>query len=304
VSYIVERLIWYKTMPRCHGIILYDFNEETYDMNLEYLMALPTFYINGDIGEDIYDNCVDYWIDYSLEQSWNDEAISYNVIGEIPGINQDETVVVGCLYDSWWNQGTADSAIGMAIVLAVAKYFKDNGITPNRNVRFVAFSGEEYGGRGAYCYELAHRDENIVTVIDLNQLGYWQTEFEGKPRQTLNVIVNSESLNSTVRAITDRTDYESRMGDVADYRTATIDIFNPFSDYTPFFQSNMQGFRSCNTVCILKAKGADALHPWVLHHRDGQGHTDGDSMKYFDPVDVNVTAEMVWNVTKYFTLEI
>ncbi len=302
--YLLERLIWYVTMSHCHGIILYDFNEETYDMNLDSLMALPTFYINGSIGEPIYNNCNNYSIDYYLDQSWNDSVTSYNVIGEIPGINQGETVVVGCLYDSWWNQGTADSAIGIGIVLAVAKYFKDNDITPNRNVRFVAFSGEEYGGRGAYCYEFAHRDEDIVTVIDLNQLGYWQTEFEGKPRQTLNVIVNSESLNSTVRAITDKTDYESKVGNVSDYRTVTTDIFNPFSDYTPFFQSDKQGLRSCDTVCFLKFKGAAPLHPWVLHHRDGQGHTDGDSMKYFDPVDVNVTAEMVWNVTKYFTLEI
>ena len=53
----------------------------------------------------------------------------------------------------------------------------------------------------------------------------------------------------------------------------------------------------CPTVCLLKD------FPWILHHKDGVAHTEGDVMGYFDRNDTNVTAEIVINITKKLTID-
>jgi hypothetical protein len=70
------------------------------------------------------------------------------------------------------------------------------------------------------------------------------------------------------------------------------------SDDQPFAVACLphEGTRSLNTICFLKDMN------WTLHHRDGQNHEQGDVMTYYDETDVNVTSEMIWNITKYFTV--
>ena len=41
---------------------------------------------------------------------------------------------------------------------------------------------------------------------------------------------------------------------------------------------------------------------WFGHHRTGMNYSEGDSMKYIDQDDANVTFEYAWNITKYFTV--
>jgi hypothetical protein len=302
---LIERLIWYKTLDQCYGLILYDFNDHTFDMNYDYLMALPTIYINGSIGKDINQSVGDYTLDYFIDQEWNPSVISYNVFGEIPGNNSDETVIVCCLYDSWWNQGTADSAIGIGMMLSIAKYYQDNNIIPERNMKFIAFGGEEYGMRGAFHYEAEHLDdETVTTVIDLNQLGFTQND----PRLTLNVISNSECVNTVVSDIVDDTNYVERTGNVTDLRMITTGEWNPISDYMPFADATKRRYRllnprSCKTICFVKDRGENPHWRWILHHRDGEDHTWGDVLSYYDETDVRVTTEMILNVTRYFETE-
>lgn len=298
-------LLWDAILTRCVGLIRYDFNDNTYDMNLNYAYSLPVIYITKQDWESMEDyigtdNCL---IDFTLNQAYVQPVESYNVIGQINGVVDDsKTVIIGCLYDSWWNQGTADAAIGVGILLAIAKYFDDKEIEPKYNVKFVAYGGEEYGLKGAYYHEVTHRGENptIVTVIDLNQLGFKQLT----PRERLTVISNSENLNDTVSGITGRTDYASRTGDTADFETITTDVWDPPSDYFPFYTAVENGNRTaCDTICFIKENRSRGAR-WVLHHRSGLEHTEGDSMKYYDPIDVSVTGEMIWNVTKHFTVDI
>ena len=40
-----------------------------------------------------------------------------------------------------------------------------------------------------------------------------------------------------------------------------------------------------------------------LCHRDGLNHTEGNMLKYFDGIDVKVTDEIMFNFTKYLTVE-
>ena len=288
-----EMVLWTLFQPNCKGLILYDSNNDTYNMDPGIYEPLPTIRINGTIGKKIYDNPDDFRIDFYMNQQWNESVDSYNVIGQINGTNSNETVVVSCLYDCLWNQGTADSAIGMAIVLGIAKYMKEQNITPKCNVRFIGFCGEEYGLRGAYYYEALHRDENISMVIDLNQLGFNWT----KTRLTLAIYTNNESLNSIIYDIANRTDYVNRTGNVTNFTTSFQGNGGPPSNARAFAEAKEKINRSYNTILFVK-KGK-----WYFHHKDGMNHTEGDVIDYFDWLDTSVTGEMIWNVTKYFAVD-
>ena len=290
---LIEMLLWYffskvPNTANCTGILLYDFNDHAFNMDYRWFFPLPTLYINGTIGNQINNSVDTYNITYWVDQNWTESVESYNVIGQINGTNSDETVIISSLYDSWWDQGAGDSAVGMATVLAMAKYFKDNDITPKCNVKFIAFGGEEYSMRGAYYYEAAHPDENITTVIDLNQLGLNQTD----PRLNLSIYNNNQSINATIWEIAQGTDYTERTGDTSDF--LTLNRSGWVSNDRAFGKAKN---RSINTICFVKTNG-----PWTFHHRDGEEHTEGDVLKNVNREDVNVTTEMIWNVTKYFTV--
>jgi hypothetical protein len=280
----------YFIRPHFKGYIRYDFNNNTNNQLAQHLAraVAPVFYINGTTGKEICKNLDDYNVDFYLNQELNKSVISYNVIGQLNGTDPSKTVIVDCLYDSWWCQGTADAAMGMGIVMGIAKYFTDNNITPKYNIKFIGFGGEEYGLRGAWYHEAAHRDENIAYVVDLNQVGFKQDY----PRLKLEIVANTKEFKNEIRPIVERTDYVNRTGNVTDLK-----FFNNFagfiSDDRPF--ALRRPFR-CKTVCLIKGS------LWTLHHRDGEGHTEGDVLKYFDWADVSATGEIALNITKYVAL--
>jgi len=280
----MERI--YNFFPHCKGIIEYDWHNITYNQGAKG-NSVPKIYINGTMGKKILDDIKNASIDFYINQSFNDSVISYNVIGQLNGTNPNKTVIVDCLYDSWWTQGTADAAIGMAMVLAVAKYFKENNLTPKYNIKFIAFCGEEVGLKGAQYYESTHPDENIIYVIDLNQICFWQNG----PKLILNIICNKLSFMWEIWNIVKKTDYEGIVKGTADIKPLWAPSGAPSDDQIFSLRPG------CKTVCFLKDT------TWLYHHRDGQNHTEGDSMKYFDWDDVNATGEIVLNVVKHFTLD-
>lgn len=168
---IIEMQFW-GLSPNFKGLILYDHNNNTYNEAYDPYCSRPIIYINRTNGlnilSDLKNNEIqNYTIDYHLEQYWNENIRSWNIIGQLNGTNPNKTILCGCLYDGLWNQASADSAVGMGIMLAIARYYKDNNITPMYTLRFVAFSGEEAGGRGAYSYAQEHKNDTIPIIIDL-----------------------------------------------------------------------------------------------------------------------------------------
>lgn len=282
--------LWDRYLEYCKGLILFDFNKEVHNMNLlKNYNHIPFIYINGSIGEKILDNLDDSRIDFKLEQQLNTSIISYNVIGQLNGTNQNKIVIVDCLYDSWWCQGTGDSAIGMGIVLAVAKYFIENNIIPKYTIKFIGFGGEEHGFcAGAKYYESSNRDENITYVIDLNQLGFKQDQ----PKLTLNIIGNKLDFLIDICKVVKKVDYDNRVNSSKGIQLLWLKNGGPGNAMV--FSKNR---RDCKTICFLKDSG------WKMHHRDGLNHTEGDVLKYFDWTDVNVTSEIVLSITKYLTLD-
>jgi len=285
--------------PYLKGTILFDYSNESHNWRA-HDSYLNDIYINGTDGKPIFEDMYNHTVDFYINQRWNTSVESYNVIGQINGTNQNKTIILSSLYDSSWSQGTADSAIGIGIILAIAKHMKkletEYNIKPKYNVKFIAFGGEEYDMRGAWSYEKKHQDEKIQTVIDLNQLGFTQE----KPKCTLHILTNKIYHKMyTLQEISSITDYKTRTGDTTDFHIGYYPFGSVSNDLVfalkrgiiPPFNKNT------NTVMFLKDFG------WILHHRDGVNHTEGDSMKYYNWTDTNVTAELVWNVTKFYAID-
>ena len=287
-----ETTSWYSMYPNCKGLILYDFNDDCHDMIYfpeHFGNSLPVIFINGSTGKKIVANNDGYLLDFNLKQRYNTSVISYNVIGQLNGTDPSKTIIISCLYDSWWGQGTADSAIGMGIVMSIAKYFTDNKIIPKHTIKFIGFSGEEYDLRGAKYYEATTKEEDIIYFIDLNQLGFTQDE----PRLTLDVISNKISFLNLVGDFFEDGNYVQRTGDTADLKKILWTVGGIPSDVLPFSVYRPD----CNCVCILKDGG------WILHHRDGLNHNEGDVLKYFDWIDTMVTGEIILDLIKHLSIE-
>ncbi len=280
-----------KCLPCCKALLRYDYHNDSFNTAPNRDMALPIIYINGSLGHQINQSKENYRMDITLNQSWNDNVESYNVIGQINGSDSSKTVIIDCLYDSVWTSGTADSAIGVGMVLALADYMKQleaAGVKPKYNTKFILFGGEEHGLKGANYYQMSQSNESIRTVIDLNQLGFFQTAPD-RPL-IMNIATNRIYIKPILQHITAITDYEGRTTDNTEFKLS----------WTPFGSvSDEQAFAlrpSCKTVMFLKDFN------WTRHHHDGENHTKGDTMDYYDQDDIELTMEMIWNVTRAFAM--
>ncbi len=283
------------SIPTCKALTLYDYNNDSFNTAPLLSKAIPIIFINRTLGEQINQSKDDYRIDIQLNQSWNDLVESYNIIGQINGSDSSKTILIECLYDSAWCQGTADSAIGTGMVLALAKFMKqlaDSSVKPRYNVKFILFGGEEHGLKGAFYYEVSQRGEEIRTVIDLNQLGFIQTAPDVP--LIMNVATNKILIKPILQHITDITDYEGRTNDNTKFKLSWTP-FGSVSDERAFARW-IAGRPLCKTVMFLKDFN------WTRHHRDGENHTKGDTMDYYDQDDIQLVMEMIWNVTRAFAM--
>lgn len=92
-------------------------------------------------------------------QAWSDvEAVTHNVIAELPGGDlAQEVVLIGAHLDSWdLGQGALDNAAGVGIVSAAAAVIAAGGRRPRRTIRVVLFANEENGFDGARAYGDRH----------------------------------------------------------------------------------------------------------------------------------------------------
>jgi carboxypeptidase Q len=79
---------------------------------------------------------------------------SANVIGEIPGTDRADEIVLLCGHlDSWdLGQGALDDGAGVAIAMAAAHLIAQMEPKPRRTVRVVLFANEEFGLSGSNAY--------------------------------------------------------------------------------------------------------------------------------------------------------
>jgi hypothetical protein len=107
---------------------------------------------------------------------------SANVIGEIPGTDRaNEIVLLGAHLDSWdLGQGAIDDGAGVAIVMEAARLIGRLERKPARTVRVVLFANEEFGLSGANEYARLVGDEATRHVLaaeaDLGAAAVWRVQ--------------------------------------------------------------------------------------------------------------------------------
>jgi Zn-dependent M28 family amino/carboxypeptidase len=85
----------------------------------------------------------------------NENADSWNVIGEIPGTgrHKDEVVMIGGHLDSWHGgTGATDNASGCGVMMETMRILKALNLKLDRTVRIALWSGEEQGLLGSRAY--------------------------------------------------------------------------------------------------------------------------------------------------------
>jgi hypothetical protein len=115
---------------------------------------------------------------------------SANVIGEIPGTDlANEIVILGAHLDSWdTGVGALDNGAGVAIMMGVAKLIRDLDVKPRRTIRVVLFANEEFGTSGSLAYLAANETE-----LEQHVLGF-EADFGAGPVWRLSSRVNPAQL--------------------------------------------------------------------------------------------------------------
>ncbi|HLK66506.1 MAG TPA: M20/M25/M40 family metallo-hydrolase [Bryobacteraceae bacterium] len=140
-----------------HGLIR-AFQNRTYDLS----KALPTVVMrNDDYGriERLLADGEDVKLEFNIvNETYPKGTTSYNVVGEIPGTDKaDEIVMLGGHLDSWHSAtGATDNGIGSTMMLEAARLIKSLGLKPRRTIRVALWSGEEEGLLGSAAYVKQH----------------------------------------------------------------------------------------------------------------------------------------------------
>lgn len=92
----------------------------------------------------------------------NPDGMEHNIIGEIPGTDlKDEVVMFGAHFDSWHAAtGATDNGAGSSVMMEVARILlrviEESGIQPRRTLRLALWTGEEQGLYGSRAYVAQH----------------------------------------------------------------------------------------------------------------------------------------------------
>jgi carboxypeptidase Q len=142
---------------REHGQIR-AFNNRTFDVS----KVVPTVVMrNEDYGRisRILADGAPVELEFNIvNRNYPEGRTSYNVVGEIPGTDKaDEVVMLGGHLDSWHAAtGATDNAVGCTIMLEAARILHTLGIRPRRTIRVALWSGEEQGLLGSKAYVKEH----------------------------------------------------------------------------------------------------------------------------------------------------
>ncbi|HLZ52333.1 MAG TPA: M20/M25/M40 family metallo-hydrolase [Candidatus Acidoferrum sp.] len=142
---------------RAHGIIIAQQNS-TYD----WTRAVPTLVMrNEDYGRisRIMDGGAAVTLRINIQnKEYPEGATAYNALGEIPGTDKkDEIVMLGGHYDSWHDAtGATDNGIGSSMMLEAVRILSTLHVKPRRTIRIALWSGEEEGLLGSLAYVQQH----------------------------------------------------------------------------------------------------------------------------------------------------
>jgi len=135
--------------------------------------------------------------------------VSENIEAKIPGKQgSNEIIVIMAHYDTVANSPSADdNSAGIAAVLSAAKIMSQYEF--NHEIRFILVSGEEEGllGSNAYAENAYDTCESIVTVINLDMIGYSSPDIEGDENKVRIYETCSTSITDNAIDICNNPDY-------------------------------------------------------------------------------------------------
>jgi hypothetical protein len=102
-------------------------------------------------------------IEMDVTNTFHDETMSFNVVGELPGTDRaDEIVMLGAHFDSWHTgTGATDNASGSAVMMEAIRILKQSGLSLRRTVRIALWGGEEQGLLGSRAYVAEHFADRV-----------------------------------------------------------------------------------------------------------------------------------------------
>ena len=142
---------------RDHGVLIAQQNG-TYD----WTRALPTLVMrNEDYGRiaRVLADGMPVTLRVNIQNRQFPEGVTaYNAIGEIPGSDKtDEIVMLGGHYDSWHDAtGATDNGAGSSMMLEAIRILAALHLHPRRTIRVALWSGEEEGLLGSLAYVREH----------------------------------------------------------------------------------------------------------------------------------------------------
>jgi hypothetical protein len=99
-------------------------------------------------------------VELNVQTAFREESQpnGFNILGEIPGTDKaDEIVVIGAHFDSWHGgTGATDNASGCAAMMEVMRILKTADLRPRRTVRIGLWGAEEGGLLGSRFYTEQH----------------------------------------------------------------------------------------------------------------------------------------------------
>ncbi len=195
-----------------------------------------------------------------------------NVVGEIPGTERpNEIVLIGGHLDSWdLGTGAIDDGTGVAVTMAAAKLIADHGAA-RRTIRVVAWGAEEIGLNGGVAYAAAHgHDQHILAAED---------DFGGARAWKLDTRVNAAAL-PTVTAMarvllplgiplgSNDGGYESDLGPLAAFGVPVLDFAQDGTGYFALHHTADDTLDKVDANALDQTVAAYAAMVWMAANSD------------------------------------
>ena len=148
--------------------------------------------IQAEIDADFKPRSQALGVEVELTTALVDESTDVpNVLAQLPG-KSDEIIMLGAHFDHIGNDqtgscraivrrdtrdaicnGADDNASGTAMLLELARVYKESGVTPERTIVFAHFSGEEIGllGSRAVMVNSPFDQKRVVAMVNLDMVG-------------------------------------------------------------------------------------------------------------------------------------
>lgn len=109
----------------------------------------------------LLDHKIPVKVELNIQSKFDDEPAGgsgFNIVGEIPGTDlADQIVLIGAHFDSWHGAtGASDNATGSTAMMEALRIIKSLGLKPRRTIRIGLWGGEELGELGSRDYVTQH----------------------------------------------------------------------------------------------------------------------------------------------------